>query len=413
MRNPLPFAVTFFLSSLCHTAQARLIYVAPGGNNSTDGTISRPLADPRRALQIAAANDTVVLRAGNYALSHPLAIERDGITVTSAPGATASVSAPIAASDGVGQAFEITASRVTLSNLEIRGGSNYSVKVDVNAAKVPSTDVTIRNCRIGGSGRDCVKTFNADRLRIEGCDIGPSGLRDPSNAEGIDSIGSHGVTIRRCAIHDTATNGLYLKGGATDGLIESCRIENTSHFAGLLLGQDTDAEFMRDGTRFEARRCTALNNLILNTGGPGMGTYSGENILFQNNTLYNVARESGAGVWVGVNRRNVPAQNVAFTNNIIVISGERPYAYLLKTGPGLVADNNVYFNSANRGSFRTERDGQVKTLAFAAWKNAVRIDAHSRETNPALDATGNYRPRAIGVASTLGAKIEAIPRRSP
>jgi hypothetical protein len=44
--------------------------------------------------------------------------------------------------------------------------------------------------------------------------------------------------------------------------------------------------------KHEAIRCVARNNLIVNTGGAGMGTYSGDDIRFENNTLVNVARQA-------------------------------------------------------------------------------------------------------------------------
>lgn len=387
----------------CQPAQARTFYVAPNGNNSSPGTLAQPLADPARALNLASAGDTITLRGGRYNLTKPLSVSRDGLTIAAARGETVSLHAPIAQNAGVPNVFVITASRVTLSNLEIRGGSDYGVKVDVNDAKMPTRGVIIRHCRIADSGRDCIKTFNADQLLIESCDIGPSGRRDASNAEGIDSIGSHGVTVRNCFVHDTATNGIYFKGGATDGLIEGCRIQNTGRFAGLLLGQDTDAEWMRDGAKYEAMRCTARHNLIVNTGGAGMGTYSGDAIRFENNTLFNVARESGAGVWVGVNRRGVAARNVTLKNNIVVTSGARPLVFLLNAEGKLDADANLYFNAKGKGIFRIERAGRVTTLELPAWQRATGAEARSRFANPLLDAAKGFKPRA-GSPALAGAR---------
>src|SRR5262249_17388253 len=178
----------------------------------------------------------------------------------------------------------IAANQVSLIGLEIQGGSYYGVKVDAEQGH-STTGVSVRSCRIHGTGRDCIKTFNADQLLIHDCEIGPSGLRDSSNAEGIDSVGSVGATIRHCWIHDTATNGLYLKGGARDGIVEQCRVENIAGYAGIVLGEDTDTDFMREGACYEAINCVARNNIVVNTGAAGLATYSGSNIRFENNTL--------------------------------------------------------------------------------------------------------------------------------
>lgn len=396
------------LGTSCRSGQARTLYVAPDGSNGSAGTLAQPLADPASALRRAAPGDTVVLRAGRYDLAKPLRITEDGITLAGAPGEAALLAAPTSDEADVAHVVVITASRVTLSNLEIRGGSYYGVKIDVGEAGKPARSVTLRDCRIGGTGRDCVKTFNADDLLIEDCDIGPSGVRDASNAEGIDSIGSHGVTIRRNHVHDTATNGIYLKGGATDGLVEACRIENVAHAAGILLGQDTDAEFMRDGAQYEAIRCTARNNIVVNTGGAGLGTYSGDNISFQNNTLYNVARESSAGIWVGINRRNIAARAIDMKNNIVVTSGERPFVYLLKAQGPVDSDYNLFSTLGKAGHFRIERNGKVSTLTLSAWQQSTGGDKHSKNSAPRLDAANLFRPLSGSPAVSGGIELPGL-----
>ncbi len=304
--------------------------------------------------------------------------------------------------------FVVTASRVTLAGLDIRGGEYYGVKIDVDDHNIPTSHVTIRNCRISGSGRDCLKTFNADALLIEDCDIGPSGLRDPSNAEGIDSIGSHGVTIRRCHVHDTATNGIYLKGGATDGLVEACKVENTGHSAGILLGQSTELEFMRSGVRNEAIRCTARNNIIVNTGGSGLGTYSGAQVNFENNTLWNVAREGGAGIWIGINARRVPASKVTIRNNVIVMASTRPAVFLLNAEGFPSADYNLYWGRNGQVNFRIEIAGHVRMVELDAWRQMMRGETHSRLGVPLLDPI-TFQPLAGSPALDSGQKLIGVP----
>src|SRR5215467_1315751 len=226
-------------------AQAKTIYVSPAGRDGDPGTINRPVASPGRGVELAEIGDTVYFRAGRYNISHFIWVNKPNITITSYPGEQAIIAEPTDDVGGFQAVFIIVASNVSLVGLEITGGSYYGVKIDVENDR-PTSGVSIRKCRIHHTGCDSIKTFNADNLLIEDCEIGPSGVRDSSNAEGIDSVGSIGVTIRRCYIHDTATNGVYLKGGARDGVIENCRIENTNGFGGILLGQDTDRTYMRE-----------------------------------------------------------------------------------------------------------------------------------------------------------------------
>ena len=392
LRRARPFALFVLLFAARSQAEARTFYVSPGGRADTEGTLSAPLNQPERAVRFAGAGDTVVLRGGVYDVSSWVYIDKPGVSLVNYRGEHPVLRASNAENSKVPSVIIVTAPRVRIEGIEVRGGSYYGIKIDVDDAKNPARGVVVRNCRVGGTGRDCFKTFNADNLLIDGCNIGPSGLRDSSNAEGIDSIGSHGVTVRNCFVHDIATNGIYFKGGATDGLIEGCKIQNTRFSSGILLGQDTDAEFMRDGTPFEARRCVARNNLIINTTGSGVGTYSGDDIRFENNTLVNVARASGAGVWVGINRRGVGARGVVFKNNIVSLSGARPFAFLLKMAGSFTAQNNLYFAQNGQGVFRIERE-EVRTLPLAQWRAATGSDGNSRIGNPLLNPT-NLKPRA-------------------
>jgi hypothetical protein len=379
-------------------ARARTLYVSPAGFDADNNlaSISQPVASPKRALELAAAGDTILLRGGSYFTTSQLLANKPDLTIASYNGERATVFALYTQSpDTPESVFVITADRVTLLNLEIRGGSFYGVKVDPPDGKNSTNGVRILGCRISHTGRDCIKTLNADSLLIEECEIGPSGLRFPGNAEGIDSIGSIGVTIRRCYVHDTTTNGIYLKGGARNGLIEQCRVENTGDFGGILLGQDTDLEFMRDGAIHEAINCVARNNLVVNTGAAGMGTYSGSDVRFENNTLFNVAHHLQAGFWVVRNVREVRAQRVSFLKNILVMFSKRPVVMLSDLADQPAFDSNIYYNSLDQYEFRQEvitPPARVSIWNFVQWKQSLGVDGNTETINPLLDAGNQYQP---------------------
>jgi hypothetical protein len=389
----------------------KTIFVATNGSDNNPGTLARPVATPKRALAMAAAGDTIYLRAGRYRVNQLLWVEKPNITISSYPGEKAAIVGPtVEAPDSPSSIIVIVANYVTVSDLEIQGGSYYGLKIAADQTPF-ITGVVIRNCYIHHSGRDCVKTFNADNLLIEDCEISHSGVRDPSNAEGIDSIGSIGVTIRRCYIHETATNGLYLKGGARNGIIESCRIENTNESSGILLGQDTDEQYMRDGTQYEAINCLARNNIIVNTGAAGLGTYSGYNIRFENNTLYNVAKILQAAFFVVTNSRNVPSQQVAFKNNIVVMSSLRPLVYVIDLADQLICDSNIYYNLRGNYEFRREIKsglGKYNAWKFAEWKQNMKVDARSQIADPLLDPDNFYKPRDGSPAIDRGEALAEV-----
>jgi hypothetical protein len=391
------------------SASAKAIYVSPTGNNKSPGTISEPVAAASSALDLAAPGDTIYFRAGRYPVSRPIWVGTPGITFSSHPGEKAILQGgteegpnnPVAV-------FIVVSNDVSLINLEIQGGSYYGVKIDID--KTPSTSgVVVRGCYIHHTGRDAIKTLNADRLLIEDCEISNTGER-ADNAEGIDSIGSVGVTIRRCYVHDTRTTGIYLKGGARDGVVEQCRIARAGH-AGLLLGQDTDLEYMRDKTEFEAINCVGRNNVVEDTKGAGIGTYSGNYIRFENNTVYNAARENQAGFYVVMNHRDVPARQVSFRNNILVQLSERPMAFIVNMSGPLACDSNIYFRPGG-GPYKFWQEIWPDTAnywqSFSDWQSALNVDRRSIIADPRLDAGNLYRLSAGSPAIDRGEPISGV-----
>jgi len=390
-------------------ARAKAIYISPSGNDKNAGTISEPVASASSALDLAAPGDTIYFRAGRYAITRAVWVGTPGITFSSHPGEKAILQAgteegpnnPVAV-------FIVVASDVSLVNLEIQGGSYYGIKVDID--KTPSTSgVVIRGCYIHHTGRDGIKTLNADRLLIEDCEISNTGVR-ADNAEGIDSIGSVGVTIRRCYVRDARTTGIYLKGGARDGVVEQCRIVRAGH-AGLLLGQDTDLEYMRDGAKFEAINCVGRNNVIEDTKGAGIGTYSGNNIRFDNNTVYNAARENQAGFYVVMNHRDIPARQVSFKNNILVLFSDRPMAFIVNLSGPLACDSNIYFRPGG-GAYKFWQevwpDMGNYWSSFSDWQNALNVDKRSVIADPRLDAANLYRLSAGSPAVDRGETVPGL-----
>lgn len=392
------------------STQAATWHVSSAAGGDGDGTAGAPLTTVASAVEVAGPGDTIVVGKGKYVVTSAITISTPGVKVIGVSG-----EAPvITASEEVNTIFNVIASDVVLQDLVIRGGY-YGVKVDQDDGR-PARRVIIRNCDIGSTAADCIKTFNADELRIESCQIGPSGWKETENAEGIDVIGSLGVTIRGCFIHDTATNGIYLKGGTRDGLIERCLVQRAGH-GGILLGQDTDEDAMRNRAVNEAINCVARNNIISDTKSAGMGSYSGKNISFLNNTLLNVARESQAGVWIVTNSREVPAEEITLRNNIVSVGGDRPLMFV-KDAAGMPDSDQNIFHLAN-GTERFVREMSAdeslnKQWTFAQWQKATGKDAHSRMGDPKIDAR-QYRPLAgspaIGSGKSAGVEDDYFGRK--
>lgn len=376
---------------------AATLHVSSAAGGAGEGTAAAPFATVSAAVEAAAPSDTIVIHKGSYLVSSAITIDKPGLKLVGVSGERPVV----AAGDDVPTVFNVIASDVVLQEIAIQGGF-YGVKVDENDGQ-PARNVVIRNCVIGSTAADCIKTFKADGLRIEECQIGPSGVKQRDNAEGIDVIGSIGVVIRGCLVQDVATNGIYFKGGTRDGLVERCFVRRAGH-GGILLGQDTDEDAMRDRARNEAINCTARNNIVVDTQSAGLGTYSGSNISFLNNTLVNVAQEHQAGIWIVTNSREVPSENIVLRNNIVWVGGDRPLLFM-KDAAGLPdSDHNVFH--AARGEPRFVREiGADESLnkqwTFDQWRQSTGKDRHSRLGEPKLDAR-QYRPQAGSPAIGAG-----------
>ena len=406
------FFISLFLvvgGALAGDAQAKTIYVSTTGNDNNSGTQASPVATPGKGVQLAAAGDTVYLRAGRYTINRSVIISLPNVTLASAPGEQAAIQGGTAdTASNPSSVITITASGVILSDLEIQGGAYYGVKIDP-ADSGSTRGVVVRRCFVHHTGRDGIKTLNADNLLIEDCEVSNTGIR-ADNAEGIDSIGSVGLTIRRCYIHDVRTTGIYLKGGARDSVIERCRIINSGH-SGILLGQDTDEEFMRDGTQYEAINCIARSNLIVGTTGAGIGSYSGNNVRFENNTVFDAARVNQGGFYVVMNSRDVPARQVTFKNNILVMSSNRPMIFTVSMAGPLVCDSNLYFRPSG-GAYRFSKETSTTFNTWeslSAWQNAMNVDRNSLVADPQVQASNMYAPAASSPAIDRGESIAEVP----
>jgi hypothetical protein len=108
------------------------------------------------------------------------------------------------------------------------------------------------------------------------------------NAEGIDNVNGDGMVVRNLLypqyqhlrrLCERRRNGLHL--------IEENLIYGIGE-AGILLGFYTDAEFFDTNANpayYECLNSTAFNNLVVTTGGAGIGFFAAKNCIAYNNTV--------------------------------------------------------------------------------------------------------------------------------
>ncbi len=396
--------------------QAATIYVSPSGNDNNAGTLAQPLKTIPAAIYQANPGDIIELRAGTY-VSNEIRIPKSNLTLRSYSGEWAIIAAPLNIED-VASCIWSNDPDVTggvLENLEIKGGYYYGVSFETNwewglptGQRRGASGITLRNCKVHDTGRDCIKIKpGCDNIVIEHCELYNSGV-GPSNseanggpnAEGIDNVNGDGMVVRHCYIHHTSTSAVYAKGGAANCLIESNLIMHAGE-AGILLGFYTDADFfdaVANPQYYECLYGTARNNMVIATGGAGIGFFAARNCAAYNNTvvtaspLFHATLTLAPGeIYLSESTTLTPPNfNIQIFNNIFVDqsgTGDEDYTVQIREGALTgtnVINRNIYQKTTGSALFD---DGiSWPALNFAQWKSQLSFDAQSMETNPQLNA---------------------------
>lgn len=372
----------------CCALQAADIYVSTTGNDTTgNGSIGSPFATLARAHQAAAAGDTIIFRAGTYA--GDFYVTKNNLTFESYTGEWAKISVPNNVS-GVDNALYIgTAANCTVRRLELEGGYFYAIKIDTGPCLV-------EDCIIHGSGRDCVKIPGVDNVTIRRCKIYNSGLRDPSNAEGIDNVNGDYMLVQDCYIHDIATNGVYPKGGSIGSIIERCLIRNCGS-KGISMAQSSGLQFYDTAANpeyYSCRDCIARNNIIEDCEGSGIDLESALRAKVYNNTMINVAKSSNGGIRIASANKGgaagvVKCKDCEIRNNIIVLGSAsvRPMLFMGNASHEgtLTMSNNRYYKTGGTAVYWWEPTSY--SLDLAGWKTTSGTDTNSTEGDPQVGAS--------------------------
>ncbi len=412
-------------------------------------TISHVL-DPANG--IVNGGDIVTIRgpAGNNTYAECDIRLRVPLTLRSAPNETAHLHCDLATPDTVTVQIDPDASGSRLSRLEISGGFYYGVFLQTDwytgggEAEHGASDVIIEDCHIHDTGRDAIKvTPKSDRLIVRRNEIHHTGAiyppgtpLDDENAEGIDNVNGSGMQVRDNYIHDTATTGVYFKGGAADVIIERNRIENAGG-AGILIGFDTSPEFFDTAINpnyYEAVRGIVRNNVVRGTNYAGIGLYASQNAQVLNNTIVDSARLAHAALYFGVTFQDYEPQagrpanvNPILRNNLVIQNRRACMGIRYSTELGglsglsgnVGSDYNWFHDTAGACGFIDGRPGSPidEGGPFAQWQAHELADAHSREAAISVAADGHLLPgsAAIDQGLTLAAvsdDIDQQPRAS-
>ncbi len=437
--------ITFFIAfiSILSNLSAATWYVAPNGNDNNPGSLSSPFKTIPAAIEAASPGDVIELRNGSYT-SNEIRVTKSNLTIRSYAGEWAVITAPTNVEDIASCIWynEPAVTGGTLERLEIVGGYYYGVSFETNwdwgePTRKGVSNITIRNCKIHDTGRDCIKIKPAcNGIQIIACELYNSGVgisnstaNGGPNAEGIDNVNGDGMVVRNCYIHNISTSGVYVKGGVKDCIIEENLIYGVQE-GGILMGFYTDAEFFdQDGTNpafYECQYSLARNNIVYNTGGAGIGFFAARNCSAYNNTVVTGSGQfhaplyfSPGEIWIDDNTTLTPPNfNVQAYNNIFFDqsgTGDEDYTVQIReggmSGTNLI-DRNIYHKTS--GSAKFDDGVSWPALTFAQWKSQLSFDANSQETNPLIDNNLHLKSNSpaidAGQASPAARDYDAQPR---
>lgn len=403
------------------------IYVAKTGSNSSgNGSISNPYQTISYALDSSSGGDTIIIKGGTY--DEAVRIRNANITLQAYSNETVIISTPINNEEiDTTITIDVDADYTTLKNLEITGGYYYAVMLWTRwdwgdpDDRTGVSHITIENCTIHDTGRDCVKiTPNCDYVTIKNCEIYNSGQRYDENAEGIDNVNGDFMVVKDCYIHDTATTGVYAKGGASDVVIERNIIRNCGMF-GVGIGFDTSPEYFDltvNPDRYENIRGTVKNCLIENTDYAGIAFYAALDSVAYNNTIINTAKIAHSPIYFGVTLQDwepdsdpndgygyrPASKNIEVYNNIIQQDTNLPTEVVFirtfyhestgrvngyENGEIPEMDNNCYYLNGNAPLFTDQRpDYNIEDMSFQQWQTHISGDLNTITVNPQLDNSG-------------------------
>ncbi|MGY1521573.1 right-handed parallel beta-helix repeat-containing protein [Luteimonas sp. A482] len=437
MRCRVLFAALALVLPVLPAAAAELFVSTAGNDSSGNGSAASPYRTVKKAISTSRAGDTVTVRApsANRTYNECDVRLRHRLVLRSPAGERAHIHCNPDVTNSVTIQIDPAASGSRVSNLELTGSQYYGVMLQTNwyqggpSFNTGASDVILEDLLIHGTGTDGIKlTPKSNNAVIRRVEIHSTGARHSGNADGIDNVNADGMVVEDSYIHDTATTGLYFKGGARNVVIQRNRIENTGD-AGILAGFDTSPEFFDLSVNpqyYEAIGGIVRNNVVRNTRYSGIGMYASKDTVVANNTIVNAASGGHSAIYFGVTLQDYdpaagrPANvNPKVANNLVIQNNNRcveiRYSSELGGLSGLSGSPGSNWNGYGNGCvFRDSRPGGFGQGNLSQWRSALNADANSKQAAYAVDATGRLPAGspAINAGTTLAEVADDIDRQS-
>ncbi len=344
----------------------RSYYVAPSGAAGSPGTLEKPFKHPIEAAAFLEPGDTLYFRAGTYRCRTDrlvgLAPARSGrpgrpISFKAHPGERAVV-------DCTGSDWGFTPngrSHIAIDGFEIRNDTGYGVKISASSdGDRTGSHVTVRNCRVLDTQKECVFAWETPHVRVENCLT--SGSRT-SHGVSIQN-GCRGAAVRRVTSEGNALNGIKVR-GSEGVLVERCLLRDNGR--GLEVGGAQGCTFRGNvffGNAWRGPLDSSHYEILMEGGGKDVTDPACRDNLFEANT---VANPGGAGRRL---RRlvqvNAGCTETTFRNNILYARGVPVFGFYGDCLQGHVFEDNCLFSTTGQQVYVSGGVGVLTLSDFAA-----------------------------------------------
>ena len=159
--------------------------------------------------------------------------------------------------------------------------------------------------------------------------------------------GSHHITIQNCTVHDVGQEAIHIKEHSSFVTIQGCTIYDTMKLGGCCNGEGIYVGTSSSGPLDNTNNVTIRNNIVHDTTSEGIEIKPGtHDCLIEGNEVYNTntidpygaieinQRDSGPQTWVG-NPNHLVRNNIVHDNKTGI-----------RLGTGSTAYNNIVYNTA-------------------------------------------------------------------
>jgi len=263
-------------------------------------------------------------------------------------------------SKGGGQAIHIAnCSHITLAHIIVQGYPGNGINIDDgDTFETPSHHIVLNNITILNTGpkgnRDALKMSGVDEFVVKNCRFEGWG------GSGIDLVGCHSGKITNCTFvgkeGHSQSNGIQLKGGTSNIIVEKCLFRNAGHRS-INIGGSTGLRFFRPKVDdYEATDITVAGNKFIGSISPvawvtARGGHVHHNtIIFPEKWILRILQETK-------DAKFKPCHGGIFENNLIIYDSK--VDVFVNVGPRTAPET---FKFRNNAWYQADGSGRKPTL---------------------------------------------------